>query len=88
MELRVYAGADGAFTLYDDAGDGYAYERGERATVTVKLERRRPAAGAWRQGRGRSWDWSVSGRSRWCWWTAGDAVEDGEVRRAATAVVF
>lgn len=33
VELRVYAGADGAFTLYDDAGDGYAYERGERATI-------------------------------------------------------
>ncbi len=28
-ELRVYAGADGAFKLYDDAGDGYGYERGE-----------------------------------------------------------
>ena len=28
IELRVYAGADGAFKLYDDAGDGYAYEEG------------------------------------------------------------
>jgi alpha-D-xyloside xylohydrolase len=35
LELRVYAGADGAFTLYDDAGDGYGYERGERATIAV-----------------------------------------------------
>ena len=33
LELRVYPGADGAFTLYEDAGDGYGYERGEY-TVT------------------------------------------------------
>lgn len=28
VELHVYAGADGAFRLYDDAGDGFAYEAG------------------------------------------------------------
>lgn len=28
IELRVYPGADGAFRLYDDAGDGYGYEEG------------------------------------------------------------
>lgn len=27
--LRVYGGADGEFTLYEDAGDGYGYEKGE-----------------------------------------------------------
>ena len=27
-ELHVHAGADGAFTLYDDAGDGHDYESG------------------------------------------------------------
>jgi alpha-D-xyloside xylohydrolase len=36
LELRVYPGADGAFTLYDDAGDGPGYERGERATIDIK----------------------------------------------------
>lgn len=35
LELRVYAGADGAFELYDDAGDSYAYERGERAVTPL-----------------------------------------------------
>ena len=35
IELRVYRGADGSFTLYDDAGDSYAYEQGERALVPV-----------------------------------------------------
>lgn len=28
VELRVYAGANGFFKLYDDAGDGYGYEKG------------------------------------------------------------
>lgn len=27
--LRVYGGADGTFTLYEDAGDGYGYEEGQ-----------------------------------------------------------
>ena len=35
IELRVYRGADGAFTLYDDAGDGLGYEKGERAIVDI-----------------------------------------------------
>ncbi|AHE55709.1 TIM-barrel domain-containing protein [Sphingomonas sanxanigenens] len=35
-ELRVYRGADGAFTLYEDAGDGMGYTRGERSTVPIR----------------------------------------------------
>ncbi len=35
-ELRVYPGADGAFTLYDDEGDGYAYEKGAYATIELR----------------------------------------------------
>jgi alpha-D-xyloside xylohydrolase len=33
IELRVYPGADGAFTLYEDENDGSAYERGVFATI-------------------------------------------------------
>jgi alpha-D-xyloside xylohydrolase len=33
IELRVYPGADGQFTLYEDAGDGYDYEHGAFATT-------------------------------------------------------
>jgi len=33
IELRVYRGADGAFTLYEDGGDNYDYERGAYATI-------------------------------------------------------
>lgn len=32
-EIRVYAGADGEFTLYEDAGDGYDYESGEFSNI-------------------------------------------------------
>jgi alpha-D-xyloside xylohydrolase len=33
LEIRVYKGKDGSFTLYDDAGDGYDYETGKYATI-------------------------------------------------------
>lgn len=33
LEIRVYPGADGAFTLYDDSGDGYGYEKGLRSEI-------------------------------------------------------
>jgi alpha-D-xyloside xylohydrolase len=35
IELRVYPGADGAFTLYDDEGDNYNYEKGQRAVIPI-----------------------------------------------------
>lgn len=35
-ELRVYTGANGGFALYEDAGDGYAYERGECARLSIE----------------------------------------------------
>ena len=33
IELRVYPGANGAFTLYEDEGDSYRYEKGASATI-------------------------------------------------------
>ena len=33
IELRVYPGADGNFTLYEDEGDNYDYEKGAYATI-------------------------------------------------------
>jgi alpha-D-xyloside xylohydrolase len=35
IELRIYPGADGAFTLYNDEGDNYDYERGAHSTTTL-----------------------------------------------------
>lgn len=34
IELRIYPGANGSFTLYEDAGNTYNYEKGEYATLT------------------------------------------------------
>lgn len=33
IELRVYPGANGSFTLYEDEGDNYNYESGSYATI-------------------------------------------------------
>jgi alpha-D-xyloside xylohydrolase len=35
IELRIYRGADGKFTLYEDAGDTYDYENGKYATISI-----------------------------------------------------
>jgi alpha-D-xyloside xylohydrolase len=35
LELHVYPGCDGRFQLYEDAGDGYDYERGAFATIDI-----------------------------------------------------
>jgi alpha-D-xyloside xylohydrolase len=36
LELRIYPGADAAFDLYEDAGDGYAYEQGAFAWTPMQ----------------------------------------------------
>ena len=36
VEIRVYAGADGAFTLYDDDGVDYGYEKGEYTAADLR----------------------------------------------------
>ena len=42
LELRIYPGADGTFTLYEDEGDNYNYEKGQYATITFRwLDRSR-----------------------------------------------
>ena len=35
LQIRVYPGANGEFTLYEDAGDGYAYEQGAYSTIRM-----------------------------------------------------
>lgn len=37
-EIRIYPGADARFTLYDDDGESYRYERGERTTTTLRWD--------------------------------------------------
>ena len=36
IEVLVYPGADASFTLYEDAGDGYGYEKGEYCVTEIK----------------------------------------------------
>ncbi len=38
LEVRVYAGADGKFTLYEDEGDNYNYENGQYTTISFSLK--------------------------------------------------
>lgn len=38
VTITVYPGADGEFTLYNDAGDGYGYEKGEYAETPIKWD--------------------------------------------------
>ena len=33
LEIRIYAGANATFTLYEDGGDGYDYEKGAFSTI-------------------------------------------------------
>jgi alpha-D-xyloside xylohydrolase len=37
-EIRIYPGADASFTLYDDDGETYRYERGERTTTLLRWD--------------------------------------------------
>ncbi len=38
IELRIYRGADGAFNLYEDAGDSYAYEKGQYSIIPIRWD--------------------------------------------------
>ena len=40
VELRIYRGADGKFDLYEDGGDGYAYEKGEHSVIPIRWDDR------------------------------------------------
>jgi alpha-D-xyloside xylohydrolase len=38
LEIRVYEGADGNFTLYEDENDNYNYEKGVYSTITFRWD--------------------------------------------------
>ncbi len=38
IDLYVYAGKDGEFTLYEDEGTNYNYEKGKYATIDIKYD--------------------------------------------------
>ncbi|MGA9405879.1 MAG: TIM-barrel domain-containing protein [Bacteroidota bacterium] len=41
IELRVYPGADGEFTLYEDENDTYNYEKGSYATIPIHWDEKK-----------------------------------------------
>jgi alpha-D-xyloside xylohydrolase len=41
LEIRIYAGKDADFKLYEDSGDGYAYEHGAKSTIGFHWDDRR-----------------------------------------------
>lgn len=38
LKIRIYPGADGEFTLYEDENDNYNYEKGNYSTITFKWD--------------------------------------------------
>ena len=42
LEIRVFAGADGRFDLYEDAGDGFSYQQGDYCITQMRFQ--------WNQG--------------------------------------
>ena len=38
IEIRIYPGADGEFTLYEDENDNYDYEKGKYSTISFKWD--------------------------------------------------
>jgi alpha-D-xyloside xylohydrolase len=40
LQVHIYPGRNAVFTLYEDEGDGYAYERGAFATVEMRWDDR------------------------------------------------
>ena len=74
ITLVVYAGSDGAFTLYEDDGVSHDYERGAWATIPLRWhEANRTLTIGQREGSSRAC--SRGARSRWC----GDEGEAGAV---------
>ncbi len=67
IELRIYRGADGAFDLYEDSGDSYAYEKGQHAVIPLHWN---DATGELTIGAREdlSLEWLERGSSGWCWW--------------------
>lgn len=53
LQIRIYPGADGIFSLYEDSGDGYDYETGAHSVIRFQWDDRNatltihPREGSW-----------------------------------------
>ena len=67
VELRIYRGADGKFDLYEDAGDGYEYEKGQHSLIPLRWDdRSRLSRSARAKARIREWS-STADSALWSW---------------------
>ena len=41
LEIRIYGGKNANFQLYEDSGDGYAYEKGARSIIHLRWDNSR-----------------------------------------------
>lgn len=84
IELRVYPGASGAFGLYDDAGNGYGYEKGEYSLVRLSWDNRTHVlSAALREGRGYA---GMPSRARFRIVCGSDAAVSSELNYTGAAV--
>ena len=60
-EVRVYPGADATFTLYNDDGVSYDYEKGAKKVTELKWDE---AAGKFSSSGAKAWDGADSGLVR------------------------
>ena len=58
LHVRMYGAAPSAFTLYEDDGESFDYERGAQNTVTLRADRSLARSGDWKGVRYRvtAWD--------------------------------
>jgi alpha-D-xyloside xylohydrolase len=85
LTIEVYTGADGSFSLYEDAGRSYGYERGESSRIPL----------AWDQARGTltigaregSYPGMVASREIRVRWIDGPRGDNGALEPKADATV-
>lgn len=78
--IMIYSGADGAFSFYEDAGDGYGYERGEFLVTDMEWNERERKLSVRKSGNyqpqgSRTWDGEIQDN-----WVRDDEIQDNWAR--------
>ena len=78
--IMVYSGVDGAFSFYEDAGDGYGYEQGEFLVIDMEWNERERKLSARKSGNylpqgSRTWNGEIQDN-----WVRNDEMQDNWAR--------
>ena len=73
IELRIYRGADGKFDLYEDAGDGYEYEKGQHSVTPIRWDDRTSTLRIGTREGSSSREWLSTANSQSSWSATGTA---------------